>query len=100
MLIMLSLLHDLLSVVSHIFGPDSQVAVDHGIYHGLLTHGDLLPGGRNVVCSRLVRDSPGRCSRYVFSPGLDNYTLFVLPLARGTTLGSLVPVFLVPMPIR
>jgi len=52
------------------------------------------------VCARLVRNGPGHCSRDVLSPALGNYTLFALPLAGGTVLGSLVPLFLVPMPIR
>ena len=47
---MLLVLHDLPFMVSHIFGPNSQVASDHGIYHGLSTYGDLLPGGRKVLC--------------------------------------------------
>ena len=49
LLVMLLVLHDLPFMVSHIFGPDSQVAVDHGIYHGLSTYGDLLPGFRKVI---------------------------------------------------
>ena len=49
MLIMLLVLHDLPFMVSHIFGPDPQVAVDHDIYHGLSTFGDLLFRGRNVT---------------------------------------------------
>ena len=52
------------------------------------------------VCARLVRDGPGHSSRDVLSPALGNYALFALPLAGGTVLRSIVPVFLVPMPIQ
>ena len=35
LLIIFLVLHDLPFMVSNIFGPDSKVAVDEGIYHGL-----------------------------------------------------------------
>jgi len=46
-----------------------------------------------------VRDGPGHSSRDVLSPALGDYALFALPLAGGTVLESLVPVFSVTMPI-
>ena len=49
LLVMVLVLHDLPFMVTNIFGPNSQVTVDHGIYHGLSTDGDLLPPGRKVM---------------------------------------------------